>query len=465
MRLALGPSREPEPDLFLKSFCGSKMRYLPSLAVGTLALLSLSPLVAQEKVLTNAKRIHSRPTWSPDGKILAYKGDQTLYFQQLAIPNSEKKAFSLSQAFDYWWDKGGSTWTVYSGEKIHRYDSTGKSTLLADLKGKGVRDLHARSKDGSKFYGIRTQKLLDILFEVDLKTGKTKDLVTKLFGVSRVDLDSSGTWLLIGSKPSTFRWEVQVVKIDGSGLVSLFGGGRAQMAEQPQWLDAGKSFVFSSVDGSHGWHLRSYTIATKKELVLTGKQRFRKAAPTMSADGRWMALPELPSLSGTSRLLLFPRDGGGDLILTQPHYAIEDQIAFSPDGKQIAFVGSDKIGGKPQVRVVTVDRPFRLSPALRVGGSASFQLDLFGNEIGLVYLGLGLAAKPLPITGFTGTFSLDFGKGIFFLASSLAPAVKGPFLVPNNTSLAGQEVYLQALRMQIGKFKGSMPSPLYLSIL
>ncbi len=459
----------PEPLLVRKSFYGSKMSNLPplraGLCVGALALLFLPQLGAQEKILTKAKRIHSQPTYSPDGTILAYKGDQALYIQRLKLQNSEKLAFNLGKPFDYWWDKGGSTWTVYSGEKLHRYDSTGKSSLLADLKGKGVRALHVRSKDESKWYGIRTEKLLDILFELDLKTGKIKDLIPKLFAVSRVDLDPTGTWFLIGSKPSTFRWDVQVAKVDGSGLATLFAGGRSQMTEQPQWVDSGKTFAFSSVDGSHGWHLRSYTIATKKELVLTGKQRFRKAQPAFSADGKWAAVRELPSVSGTSRLILFPSSGGGEIVLTQPHYAIEDEIQFAPGGKQIAFVGSDKVGGKPQVRVVDFARPLRLSPALRPGAISSFQLDLFGNEIGLVYMGLGLSAKPLPITGFTGAFHLDFGKGIFFLASSLAPAVKGPFLVPNNASLSGQEVYLQPIRMQIGKFQGSLPAPIYVSIL
>lgn len=448
-----------------KSLHGNKMSCLAKLGAGALALLSLSPLAAQETILTTVTRVHSEPSWSPDGTVLAYKGDQSLYFQRVSIPNSEKLAFTIGSAFDYWWDKSGSTWTVYHSEKVYRYDSTGKSSLLADLKGLGVRALYVRSKDETRLYGIRTVQLIDILFEVDLLTGKTKDLVRQLFGVNRVDLDPSGSWFVIGSKASTFQWDVQIAKVDGSGLVSLFGGGRSVMSEQPQWLDNGKSIIFSSVDGTHGWHLRSYTIATKTELPITGQQRFRKDAPVLSTDLKWAAVPELPSVSGTSRILLFPSDGGSDHVLTQPHYGIESELSISPAGDKIAFVATDKVGGKADVRMVEYDRLFRLSPALRPGSTSSFRLDLYGNEIGLVYLGLGLGATPTPITGFTGAFHLDFTQGIFFLASSLAPAVTGPFIVPNIPTLVGQEVYIQPIRMQIGKFKGDMPDPIYLSIL
>ena len=77
-------------------------------------------------------------------------------------------------------------------------------------------------------------------------------------------------------------------------------------------------------------------------------------------------------------------------------------------------------------------------------------LEVKSSEAGFVFLGFGVVAQGLALPGLKRTFDLDFALGVLLLYSGATQNVTGPWITPNDTSLISKEVFLQAIRLQIG---------------
>jgi hypothetical protein len=194
---------------------------------------------------------------------------------------------------------------------------------------------------------------------------------------------------------------------------------------------------------------------------LTWRPKHRSGVPIFSPDRKWIAIPETIPGTGTSRVLVLPASGGGDIVLTAPMFQVGDRVRFAPDGKSLIYVGAAKQTDLPAVRIYSLERPLRLAPTVRPGGTSVVTLPLTVGEAG----GLGLAGSGLPVPPLTGTFDLDLTAGVFLLYTGAQQDLVAPFVVPSDAALVGQAVYLQSVRLVAGpQLQGELMLPVHVAI-
>lgn len=159
-------------------------------------------------------------------------------------------------------------------------------------------------------------------------------------------------------------------------LFRLEGGG------SPSFDPDGRRFVFHQFEVHRAVYdfadLFEYDLKRKSRKRLTKAQRLRE--PDVSPDGR--SLVAVMNRKGTTHLVILPRKGlkSGDkprLLFRSREFEQVATPRFSPDGRQVAFIGWHRGGvrdlylvevGSGRVRRMTHDRAQELTPAWSADG-------------------------------------------------------------------------------------------------
>lgn len=430
------------------------------------ALAAVAPIQAQDRVIQSTDRSYFDARISPDGKWLSYQADGSLRIQP-SSGGGESLAYTAGRAVSYLWESGSTTLLVTTGDRLYRVTRDGLTQRqLANLSGQNVLDLYGIA--GNWVYLIRRSGTSNFVARVQLTTGKLEDIITNVTGVTSLDIDSSGSTLLLSNTVFLFQYNFWRAKLDGSGLAVITGTPLTALARNARWLETDKTVVFEHVGtvGNYGggWQLWKMDGFNGNASPIAWQPRYRRGTPAVSPDGKWVATFELLA-SGDVRALVMPSLGGSEFVLSPALKGSDSKIAWSPDSKTLVYTGTTDPKRKSDLRLFTFDRPLRLAPAPRPGTASPYTFELTKTEAGVVFLGVR-AATPIPIPGLSGALELDLvAFPPLVLASAAGANLAGAFAVPNQTSLVGLEVTLQGLRLDIGKgLSGSFDLPCYVTI-
>ena len=138
-------------------------------------------------------------------------------------------------------------------------------------------------------------------------------------------------------------------------------------------------------------HLYVFDVATRKAEAITSGTQFDETSPAWSPDGTKIAFVskrgdgDLDRHDNTDIWVIEPKPGAQPKQITTTPVADEGPLAWSPDGKQIAFLASDELkysaytqhklavvpaaGGQPRYLAESLDRPIR-QPVWEEGGTS-----------------------------------------------------------------------------------------------
>ncbi|MCB9883454.1 MAG: PD40 domain-containing protein [Planctomycetes bacterium] len=426
----------------------------------------VAPAFGQERVLPLADRGYFDARFSPDGNFVSYQGSGSLRVASITGSN-ETIAYTAGAGVSYLWE-GSGTLLVTTGDKLMRVTRDGATQRqLANLPGQSIQELFGVV--ASKVYCTRRSGTSTYVSTINLLDGKLQDIITSVPGVTSLDIDASGKTLLLSETVFLFQYSFWRANLDGSGLTTITSSPLTALARNARWLDGDKTLVLENVGPystyGGGWQIWRMDGFNGNAAPITWQPRFRRGAPAVSPDGRWIATYELLT-TGDVRAVVFPAGGGGEYVLSPGLLASDNKITWSPDSKSLVYTGTTDSKRKGDVRIFDLDRPLYLAPAVQPGTSRLYSFDLTNGDVGVVFLGV-LAAQPITIPGLTGELALDLvAFPPLALASGVNTPIKANFVTPNTSSLIGVELALQGLRLIFGQgLKGAWDPPTYVTIL
>lgn len=449
---------------------GSRLKLHTAAAIVACSALFLGaqqPLAAQDRLLTSSDRPYFDARFSPDGRWVSAQANGSLRVMTSAGAN-ETVAFSAGRAISYLWESNSVSMLVTTGTQLLRVSRDGLTQRqVANLAGQNVLDIYAAVGN----YAICTRRsgIGNVVSRIDLTTGKLEDIVTGVPGVTSIDVDATGTSMVLSNTVFLFQYNFYRAGIDGKGLSLITGSPLNSLAQNARWLEGTQSCVIEHVgmiSGFGGGFQMWRMDASNGNLApLTWQPRYRRGAPAVSPDGKWLATHEILA-SGEVRAVVLPALGGGEFVLSPALKNSDSQIAFSPNSDAVVYTGTDDAMRKGGLRIFEFARPLQLTPATRLGTTRQYSLPLANGEAGLVFFGIA-ATRTLAIPGLTGELGLALAPiAPTVLASGANTDVKGVFVTPSTQALVGVEVALQGLRLEIGMgLKGAWDNVAHVTIL
>jgi Tol biopolymer transport system component len=127
--------------------------------------------------------------------------------------------------------------------------------------------------------------------------------------------------------------EIWIARADGSHPRLLIRNGRENI--QPTWSPDGKRIAFVQGTASGDLSIRTISVASGREEPLTSGPDW-DVEPSWSPAGGSIAFVRRPQNSDRGRLAIVRVRGGGVRVLA-PHIRDVAHVAWSPDGRQLAF--------------------------------------------------------------------------------------------------------------------------------
>jgi len=210
---------------------------------------------------------NSNPSWSPDGKFLAYVSHRNriyiLCIYSIETGKIRELSFNRNYGFPRWFPDNRSILvqaTVGSGQGIHRIDTqTGDVAPLIQSKDEEYLSSARVSPDGKSIFLIKendSKKLFQVLVQ-DIKTGKERELLrTPPFDNNTIALSNDGKRLAVLMREEE---NVRVLKV-----MPAAGGQQQEIHRFKQggrwnidiaWSPDGQYIFFSKSSPDWGWEL------------------------------------------------------------------------------------------------------------------------------------------------------------------------------------------------------------------
>ena len=328
---------------------------------GNVSLFQINSDGSDEKKVATWVPPHYSPSWSPDGKRLAFEtlveeDPQGLRAHLETYDFSAQKSTPLPSK---WRTVRNLVWTP---------DGKGLLVTAQEQAGSPIQIWYVSYPDGA------TQRVTNDLEDYDSVSlssdagtivAQQTDINTSIW-VSPADhpddikqvsqgrndglhgMDFATSNKLIFSSNDSGNWDISAV--DTTGGAAQIISGAPQYHSSPIVCDSGRVVVFvSSADGmTHLW--RVDTEGGNSTQLTKGKGEVYPQCPT---EGRWMVYVSEDEGAPGGNLRKVPLDGGGDSPLV-PHSVNAANLA--PDGKRILFGYVDgQLGNKVRVGMATLD--------------------------------------------------------------------------------------------------------------
>jgi Tol biopolymer transport system component len=280
--------------------------------------------------LTNNQAFDYAPTWSPDGKRIAFvSGDSKYDIYVMDADGSNQTRLTNNQAFD-----GNPTWFP-DGKRIAFISDRDSNSL--DLGGESPQTdylkIYAMDADGSNQTRLTNTNARDLAWSPD------------------------GRQIAFTSGREDER-EIYVMNADGSNLTNLTNNPADDYA--PTWSPDGRRIALCSYRDGEGV---IYTVnadgSNKTRVINTPTNAFYIDKVAWSPDGRQIAFTDYHVYNGgdTSQIYVMNADGSNLTKLTNSYDA---SPAWSPDGRRIAFWSKrpfnyNEIGANTEIYVMDAD--------------------------------------------------------------------------------------------------------------
>ncbi len=174
-----------------------------------------------------------------------------------------------------------------------------------------------------------------------------------------------------GVEPSQYNFGVDLyVNAPGSTQLTMIVKHQrtGEIVSRPNWLPGGKQLVFADYgrndDGSSDLHIETVDVATGQRQRLIDNA----IEPALSPDAKSLAYVAIDQTTGAENLAV--RDlatGESHLIISDRSLVNVSAIAWSPDGKRLAFASADPVTAPNANQVPFIPTPLATS----VSGSTS----------------------------------------------------------------------------------------------
>jgi TolB protein len=261
----------------------------------------------ESKNLTNHKADDTEPTWSPDGKRIAFVTNRE------GIPD---------------------IWTM-SADGTDAKPLTQKQGDCSNLRW---------SPDGSRIAFVCSKANRGQIHTVDVATGKVTQLTEGRIANRQPAWSPDGKTLSFSNYGSRYS----------THIISATGGASEKLTDDNGGLDAawspdGQRLVFAAITSpADGW--RVYTIGAdgkNQKQLTTNVNAYGNVFPQWSPDGSKISFGELSD--GILQVAVMNADGSGLKVITSKH--MHAFTRWSPDGKSLSYMRSEY--GKPSVLVVS----------------------------------------------------------------------------------------------------------------
>jgi Tol biopolymer transport system component len=334
------------------------------------------PFVSEVARLTHDAALSEWPTWSPDGRMVAFAsnrgGNLNIYVRRLDGGNDVNVTQDGSQNFQPAFSPDGN-WLAFVSTRNSRtglikvggpfggndsYTSGGDVWMAPTFGGRAQRlapdgNAPVWHPDGHKIAYITGPELHRAIFEVTVETRTQQPLLqsdASTWEISRIRYSPSGSWITFETRDE----QVFVVPATGGEPRRLVAG------FSHTWAPDGTRLYFCVRNAGGGSQLSSAAIdqgtgRLKDEPRMLSAMIGRLRDLAISPDGERMAVTEVEGSFNLTRLPLTEAGdapAGPEEPLTTGH-VFDRQPSVAPDSRRIAYV-SDRLGQR-QVWILDVD--------------------------------------------------------------------------------------------------------------
>ena len=433
-------------------------RSLPLLFPALLVLGSLAGAqsVRSIRTLTTAGEVHQDARISPDGQYVVWKGPNKLGIAPFS-GGAETPLVASSTLGDFLWAPTSSGIYYLDGTTVKFIARAGGVPKTLQTIAGGQQRLWCVSPNDALLYGSRYDTTTSQYAIYTLATSGTsvpKDLITSALALDAVRIDPTNQKMLYReyvAVPFSNREYWRADK-DGKNPLSLTGGPVGGQIDHADFVDAGTTIVYTTISPNTPSFQLARLVAGNTTAVLLSEAPGLHRRSAVSGDQKWVIHEALTPPTQGTQVAILPPDGGGLVILDPSKtFTFTSNPSTSSTGLRVAFSGTDTSvpGATSQVHVAELDRELRLFPKLELGKVFQMALPLASTELGVIFVGAGLAATPITLPGFLYTFDLNLSAFVSVIAGpGTGGLLQAALPLPNDPALAGQDLFWQGVRIE-----------------